>query len=103
MGAMLFNLSFVIGGSPDAGWTNYAPLATDFSAGYGINFYLLGVQIAGIGTLMTGINFSSRFYECVQRYDINENADVYLVFINYKFDYYFRFPSFNSGACFNVI
>ncbi|MBC2278594.1 cytochrome aa3 quinol oxidase subunit I [Listeria welshimeri] len=57
MGAMLFNLSFVIGGSPDAGWTNYAPLATDFSAGYGINFYLLGVQIAGIGTLMTGINF----------------------------------------------
>ncbi|MBC2368769.1 cytochrome aa3 quinol oxidase subunit I [Listeria booriae] len=57
MGAMLFNISFVIGGSPAAGWTNYAPLAEEFSPGYGINFYLLGVQIAGIGTLMTGINF----------------------------------------------
>ena len=27
MGAMLFNISFVIGGSPDAGWTSYFPLA----------------------------------------------------------------------------
>src|SRR5699024_4749275 len=26
MGAMLFNISFVIGGSPDAGWTSYFPL-----------------------------------------------------------------------------
>lgn len=57
MGAMLFNLSFVIGGSPAAGWTNYAPLAEEFGPGYGINFYLWGIQIAGIGTLMTGINF----------------------------------------------
>ena len=57
-GAMLFNLSFVIGGSPDAGWTNYTPLAgNDLSAGPGINYYLWGLQISGIGTLMTGINF----------------------------------------------
>ncbi|UJL45858.1 cytochrome aa3 quinol oxidase subunit I [Virgibacillus sp. NKC19-16] len=56
-GAMLFNLSFVIGGAPDAGWTNYAPLAgSALSPGPGINFYLLGVQLAGIGTLATGIN-----------------------------------------------
>ena len=27
MGAMFFNISFVIGGSPDAGWTSYFPLA----------------------------------------------------------------------------
>ena len=32
MGAMLFNISFVVGGSPDAGWTSYFPLAgNDFS------------------------------------------------------------------------
>lgn len=56
-GAMLFNLSFVIGGAPDAGWTNYAPLAgSELSPGPGINFYLLGLQLAGIGTLATGIN-----------------------------------------------
>lgn len=58
LGAMLFNISFVVGGSPDAGWTNYATLATTpFNAGYGINFYLLGIQLSGVGTLMTGINF----------------------------------------------
>lgn len=55
---MLFNISFVIGGSPNAGWTSYMPLASnDMSPGPGENFYLLGLQIAGIGTLMTGINF----------------------------------------------
>lgn len=58
VGAMLFNISFVIGGSPNAGWTSYMPLASnDMSPGPGENFYLLGLQIAGIGTLMTGINF----------------------------------------------
>lgn len=56
-GAILFNISFVFGGSPDAGWTNYAPLAIEGSPGPGINYYLLGLQISGIGTLMTGINF----------------------------------------------
>lgn len=56
-GAMLFNISFVIGGSPDAGWTSYTPLAgAAMSPGPGQNFYLLGLQLAGIGTLATGIN-----------------------------------------------
>jgi cytochrome aa3-600 menaquinol oxidase subunit I len=58
MGAMLFNISFVVGGSPDAGWTAYFPLAgTEFSPSVGMNYYLIAIQIAGIGTLMTGINF----------------------------------------------
>ncbi|TYS15951.1 cytochrome aa3 quinol oxidase subunit I [Rossellomorea vietnamensis] len=57
-GAMLFNLSFVIGGSPDAGWTSYFPLAgKEFSPGIANNYYAVALQIAGIGTLMTGINF----------------------------------------------
>ncbi|GGH75701.1 cytochrome aa3-600 menaquinol oxidase subunit 1 [Pullulanibacillus pueri] len=57
-GALLFNLSFVIGGSPDAGWTSYAPLTElGFDKGPGENFYLLGVQISGIGSMATGINF----------------------------------------------
>ncbi|MCD7034757.1 cytochrome aa3 quinol oxidase subunit I [Metabacillus sp. GX 13764] len=58
VGAMLFNISFVFGGSPSAGWTAYMPLAgNEMSPGPGQNFYLLGLQIAGIGTLLTGINF----------------------------------------------
>lgn len=58
MGAMLFNISFVIGGSPDAGWTMYFPLAgTEFSESVGTNYYMIALQIAGFGTMMTGINF----------------------------------------------
>ncbi|MEC0334205.1 cytochrome aa3 quinol oxidase subunit I [Paenibacillus sp. FSL R5-0527] len=57
-GAMLFNISFVIGGSPDAGWTAYFPLASiEFSPTVGNNYYSIALQIAGIGTLMTGVNF----------------------------------------------
>nr|NNM89365.1 cytochrome ubiquinol oxidase subunit I [Bacilli bacterium] len=57
-GAMLLNISFVIGGSPDAGWVNYPPLAElRFSPGPGDNFYLLSIMISGIGSVATGINF----------------------------------------------
>jgi cytochrome aa3-600 menaquinol oxidase subunit 1 len=39
VGAMLFNIAFVIGGSPDAGWTAYFPLAgNEFSPGVGNNY-----------------------------------------------------------------
>ncbi|WCK54450.1 cytochrome aa3 quinol oxidase subunit I [Aneurinibacillus sp. Ricciae_BoGa-3] len=58
MGAMLLNISFVIGGSPDTGWTSYAPLAEAlYSPGVGEHYYLLSLQISGIGTLASGINF----------------------------------------------
>jgi cytochrome aa3-600 menaquinol oxidase subunit I len=57
-GAMLLNISFVIGGSPDAGWTSYPPLAgLQFDPGPGENYYLLALQISGIGSIATGINF----------------------------------------------
>ncbi|OAS16308.1 cbb3-type cytochrome c oxidase subunit I [Paenibacillus oryzisoli] len=57
-GAMLFNVSFVIGGSPDAGWLSYPPLSElSHSPGVGQNFYIWGIQISGIGSLATGINF----------------------------------------------
>lgn len=57
-GAMLFNIAFVVGGAPDAGWTSYFPLAgKEYSPGIGNNYYAISLQIAGLGTLMTGINF----------------------------------------------
>ncbi|WLD95029.1 cytochrome c oxidase subunit I [Alkalihalobacillus sp. AL-G] len=55
-GGVLLNLSWFLGGAPDAGWTAYAPLST-VSSGNGVDFYVLGLQIAGAGTLMGGINF----------------------------------------------
>lgn len=55
-GGVLLNLSWFLGGAPDAGWTAYAPLSTS-SAGHGVDFYVLGLQISGLGTLIGGINF----------------------------------------------
>jgi len=55
-GGILLNLSWFLGGAPDAGWTSYASLAID-SPGHGVDFYISGLQIAGAGTLMGGINF----------------------------------------------
>ncbi|TDL52843.1 cytochrome c oxidase subunit I [Paenibacillus dendritiformis] len=57
-GGVLLNLSWLLGGVPDAGWTSYVPLSsTDYSPHHGVDFYVLGLQISGLGTLIGGINF----------------------------------------------
>lgn len=55
-GGIFLNLSWFLGGAPDAGWTSYASLSLA-SPGHGIDFYALGLQISGGGTLIAGINF----------------------------------------------
>ncbi len=57
-GAALFNLAFVVGGAPNAGWTAYPPLTElAYNPGPGLNYYLVSLIISGIGTTITGINF----------------------------------------------
>ncbi|WP_168119950.1 cytochrome c oxidase subunit I [Paenibacillus sp. HB172176] len=57
-GGLLLNVSWLTGSVPDAGWTSYAPLAgTTYGPTHGMDYYVLGLQIAGIGTLVGGINF----------------------------------------------
>jgi cytochrome o ubiquinol oxidase subunit 1 len=58
-GAVLINLSLVIGGSFAAtGWLAYPPLSElAFSPGVGVNYWIWCIQIAGIGSLLSGINF----------------------------------------------
>lgn len=57
-GALLLNISFFVGGSPDAGWTSYFPLAgNEYSTTVGSNYYSISLQIAGLGTLISGVNF----------------------------------------------
>ncbi|MGG1216861.1 cytochrome c oxidase subunit I [Priestia endophytica] len=56
MGGIFLNLGWFLGGAPDAGWTSYASLSL-YSPGHGIDFYTLGLQISGAGTLIGGINF----------------------------------------------
>jgi len=55
-GGVFLNCAWFLGGAPDAGWTSYASLSLE-SPGHGIDFYLLGLQISGLGTLISGINF----------------------------------------------
>ena len=56
LGGIFLNISWFMGQAPDAGWTSYASLAI-VSEGHGVDFYAIGLQIAGGGTLISGINF----------------------------------------------
>lgn len=58
-GAILINLSLVFGGEFAAtGWLAYPPLSElQFSPGVGVDYWIWSIQIAGIGTLLSGINF----------------------------------------------
>jgi cytochrome o ubiquinol oxidase subunit I len=57
VGALLVNLSLVVGEFARTGWLPYPPLSElAYSPGVGVDYYLWGIQISGIGTLMTGIN-----------------------------------------------
>jgi cytochrome o ubiquinol oxidase subunit 1 len=57
-GALLVNLSLVVGEFARTGWLPFPPLSElTYSPGVGVDYYLWAIQIAGIGTLMTGINF----------------------------------------------
>jgi cytochrome o ubiquinol oxidase subunit 1 len=57
-GALLVNLSLLIGEFSQTGWLPYPPLSElTYSPGVGVDYYLWAVQIAGVGTLLTGVNF----------------------------------------------
>lgn len=57
-GGILINISFIAGGSPNAGWTTYAPLSLkEFTPGPSNTYYPIGLQVAGLGTIMGAINF----------------------------------------------
>jgi cytochrome o ubiquinol oxidase subunit 1 len=57
-GILLINISLVIGEFARTGWVAYPPLSElAFSPGVGVDYYLWALQISGIGTLLTGINF----------------------------------------------
>jgi cytochrome o ubiquinol oxidase subunit I len=56
-GALLVNLSLVVGEFARTGWLPYPPLSElTYSPGVGVDYYLWAIEISGIGTLMTGIN-----------------------------------------------
>ncbi|HUZ60866.1 MAG TPA: cytochrome c oxidase subunit I [Hanamia sp.] len=56
-GGALIYFSYLAGGAPDAGWFNYAPLnEKNYSINPGIDYYCMGLLLAGIGSVTVSIN-----------------------------------------------
>jgi len=57
-GVLLTNVSLFVGEFARTGWLAFPPLSEiAFSPDVGVDYYLVSLQISGIGTLLTGVNF----------------------------------------------
>jgi cytochrome o ubiquinol oxidase subunit 1 len=57
-GMMLMNVSLVLGEFSATGWLAYPPLSElAYSPGTGVDYWIWSLQIAGLGSLFSGINF----------------------------------------------
>lgn len=58
VGAFLVNLSLNVGNFSGAGWLAYPPLSgLEYSPDVGPDYWIWSVQISGIGSLLSGVNF----------------------------------------------
>ncbi|RWX19649.1 cytochrome o ubiquinol oxidase subunit I [Rhizobium hidalgonense] len=56
-GAIIIMLSLFIGEFAQTGWLAYPPLSgAAYSPGVGVDYYIWGLQVAGVGTTLSGIN-----------------------------------------------
>lgn len=63
-GAMLINASLAIGQFAATGWLAYPPLSElQYSPGVGVDYYIWGLQVAGVGTTLGGINFIATIFK----------------------------------------
>lgn len=57
-GMVLINMPMVLGEFSAAGWLAYPPLSElEYSPGVGVDYWIWCLQIAGIGSLLSGVNF----------------------------------------------
>lgn len=58
VGAMLVNISLIIGDFNATGWLAYPPLSgIHYSPTVGVDYYIWALQISGVGSLLSGVNF----------------------------------------------
>lgn len=58
MGMVLINVSLLIGEFAATGWLAYPPLSgIEYSPGVGVDYWIWALQLAGAGSLLSGINF----------------------------------------------
>ncbi len=63
-GALLINVSLIVGVFSRATWWGYPPLSElAFSPDVGVDYYLWSLQISGVGTLLTGVNFVTTIFK----------------------------------------
>jgi cytochrome o ubiquinol oxidase subunit 1 len=56
-GAVLVMMSLFVGEFAQTGWLAYAPLSgSEYSPGVGVDYYIWALQVAGVGTLLSGVN-----------------------------------------------
>lgn len=56
--AILLNISMFIGEFSATGWLAYPPLSTlEYNPGEGVDYWIWVIQISGVGSLLSGINF----------------------------------------------
>ena len=57
-GAIMLNMSWFLGGAPNAGWFGYSPVTgAAYNPGHGIDFWIVSLQILGIASLAAAFNF----------------------------------------------
>ncbi|NNC24042.1 cytochrome o ubiquinol oxidase subunit I [Salinisphaera sp. USBA-960] len=57
-GGMLIMVSMALGQFGTAGWTGYTPFSEQaFTPSTGVDYWIWAIQISGIGTTLTGVNF----------------------------------------------
>ena len=57
-GALLINISLFVGEFARTGWLAFPPLSEkEFSPGVGVDYYLVALQISGVGTVLNGRQF----------------------------------------------
>ena len=63
-GAILINISLFFGEFAKTGWVAYPPLSElSFSPGVGVDYYIWALQISGLGTLLTAVNFLATVFK----------------------------------------
>lgn len=64
-GMVLVNSALVYGGFSAGGWLGYPPLTgLEYSPGPGVDYWIWTLQIAGIGSLLSGVNFFVTIIKC---------------------------------------
>ncbi len=58
VGVALINISLGVGEFAQTGWLAYPPLSgIQYSPGVGVDYWIWSLQISGLGTLLSGVNF----------------------------------------------